>query len=218
MSDIVIAIDGPAGAGKSTVARALAHRMKLPHIDTGAMYRALALKALREGADLGDGEALGLLAAASSIRLIGDRCLLDGEEVTAEIRLNEVTAAASVVASHPQVRRRLVALQRAAVVGGAVVEGRDIGTVVLPAADVKVFLTASEDERALRRSRDLAAAGTAQSFHDVKTSILKRDRSDSGRAESPLVVAHDAVVIDSTGREVDEIVEEIIKTAKGARS
>lgn len=207
----MIAIDGPAGSGKSTVARATAERLRLPHLDTGAIYRALALKALRTGIAAGDPAGLAELAGTTAIALHGPNVILDGEDVTAEIRAPQVTACVSHVSSHVQVRERMVGVQRR-MVGeqGAVVEGRDIGTVVLPDADLKIFLTADPSERAKRRAAELAGSDPAEILEE----ILERDRSDSERDASPLAVAPDAVVIDSTGRTVDEIVDEIERYVK----
>jgi cytidylate kinase len=182
----VIAIDGPAGSGKSTVARTLAQRLGLDYLDTGAMYRSVALAAVRQGVALDD--VSGLAALAASVET----------DTTAAIRTPEVNAAVSVVAAVPEVRRELVKRQRAwaDAHGGGVVEGRDIGTVVFPEAALKVFLTASEEERARRRHEE-ADPG-------------RRDRLDSARAVSPLKAADDALVIDTTGRSVEEVVEEVL--------
>ncbi|MFN2609231.1 MAG: (d)CMP kinase [Acidimicrobiales bacterium] len=198
----VVAIDGPVGAGKSTVSRAVAARLGLDHLDTGAMYRSVALAALGHGLDpeSASGEELARVAAAADIR-VGERVLLDGDDVTDRLRSPEVGWAVSAVAARPEVRVELVRRQRAwaAERGGGVVEGRDIGSVVFPDAAVKVFLTASDEERARRRSSDEDAAALA-----------RRDRLDSTRAASPLARASDAVVVDSTGRSVDEVVDEIV--------
>lgn len=208
----VVAIDGPAGSGKSTVAREASARLSLPHIDTGAIYRALTLKAVRARIALGDGAALAGLADRTRIELDEDRVIVDGEDVTLQIREAEVTASVSQVSSHLEVRERMVAVQRELVGdGGAVVEGRDIGTVVLPDADIKIFLTAAPEERARRRAAELAGRGPAE----VLGEILERDRSDSERAASPLAIPKGAVVIDSTGRVVEEIVDEIERLVEG---
>ena len=201
----IVAIDGPVGSGKSTVARAVAARLGLDCLETGAMYRAVAFAVLRRttagdiGPDLEPAD-VAAVARAVEIRLGQDRVLVDGEDVTDEIRTPGVGRMVSAVAAVPEVRTQLVALQRewVAAHGGAVVEGRDIGSVVFPDADLKVFLTASPEERARRRDDEDA--------DDVR----RRDRLDSTRAVSPLVVAHGAVVIDSTGRSVDEVVDEIV--------
>jgi cytidylate kinase len=215
-SRLVIAIDGPAGSGKSTVARRLAERLRLPHLDTGAMYRALTLKALRGGVPLDDEEALSRLAGGTRIDVDGDRVVLDGEDVTGEVRTPPVTASVSQLSVHPQVRAAMVRRQREHVrEAGAVVEGRDIGTVVLPDADLKVFLTASAEERARRRAADLRADGVEVEEAEVLREITARDRRDSQRANSPLRAAEGAVVIDSTGRGVDSVVGEIERLARG---
>ena len=196
----VVAIDGPVGSGKSTVAKAVAERLGLPMLETGAMYRAVALAALRRGLDV-DREMPDVVALAAEMTVeVGDRVYIDGEDVTGELRNDDVNRVVSVVAAAPGVRRALVSQQRAwaAANGGGVVEGRDIGTVVFPDAAVKVFLTASVAERARRRGPD----------EDAEV-LARRDHLDSTRATSPLVAAPDAVVIDSTALTVDEIVEEI---------
>ncbi|HUZ19479.1 MAG TPA: (d)CMP kinase [Acidimicrobiales bacterium] len=209
-----VAIDGPGGAGKSTVAGILAERLGLERLDTGAMYRALTLLALRHGTDPADGAGLAGLAREMELSL-GDRVVLDGEDVTAEIRAGEVNEVVSLVAAHPEVRAELVERQRAWVVahGGGVVEGRDIGSVVLPGAELKVFLTASPEERAARRAAETVSGGGAPpaDVASVGQQIAARDLLDSSRSVSPLAVANGAVVIDSTGRTVDEVVEEVLK-------
>ncbi|TMK85433.1 MAG: (d)CMP kinase [Actinobacteria bacterium] len=191
----LVAIDGPAGSGKSTVARTVAGRLGAAYLDTGAMYRSVALAALERGVDPTDGEALAKLAGALDIE-VGERVLVDGVDATTAIRGPDVTAVVSAVSAHPPVRAEMVRRQRrwAEAHGGGVLEGRDIGSVVFPHADVKVFLTASEEERARRRAAD----------------ISRRDTIDSTRAASPLRPADDAVVIDTTGRTVDEVVDEVL--------
>lgn len=196
----VIAIDGPVGAGKSTVAQALADRLGLPMLSTGAMYRAVALAAVRRGLDV-EHQMPAVAALAPRVTVdVGERVRLDGEDVTGELRNDDVNRVVSLVAADPGVRRALVSAQRAwaEAHGGGVVEGRDIGTVVFPDAAVKVFLTASSQERARRRGGDEDAAGLA-----------RRDHLDSTRATSPLVAAPDALIIDSTDLTVAEIVGEI---------
>ncbi len=207
----VVAIDGPSGSGKSTVSRAVAAVLGLEVLDTGAMYRAITLAALDQGVDLTDGAALAALAARSTVD-IGDRIVLDGRDVTAAIRGPAVTGAVSTVSAHPAVRSILVERQRSWVEahGGGVVEGRDIGTVVFPDAPVKVFLTASADERASRRQRDEVAAARQVAIDAVRDDLVRRDRLDSSRAASPLVVAGDALRIDTTDRTVDDVVAEIV--------
>jgi cytidylate kinase len=196
----LVAIDGPAGSGKSTVSRALAGRLGIERLDTGAMYRAVAWAALQRRIDPADADAVAAIADGAVIELGPDGVSIDGADATAAIRRPEVNAAVSVVAANPAVRAALVARQRAwaARRGGGVVEGRDIGTVVFPGADLKVYLTASPEERARRRG-DEAAGGVA-----------RRDALDSSRAASPLARADDARLLDTTGRTVDEVVEEIV--------
>lgn len=211
----VVAIDGPAGSGKSTVARAVARRLGLAYLDTGAMYRSVTFAALRDGLDPGDADAVARLSERIELALVPaagaaelDRVLVDGADVTAEIRSSDVTGAVSTVAANPQVRRELVRRQRewAATRGGGVLEGRDIGTVVFPDADLKVYLTASDHERATRRNRELGDVG-----HDaVAADLARRDRIDRSRSASPLAVADGAVTIDTTGRSIDDIVDEVV--------
>ena len=205
----VIAIDGPAGAGKSTVAKAVADRLGLDRLDTGAMYRAVTLKALEQGVDPRDAQGCATLARSMSLS-VGERVVLDGEDVTEQIREPSVTEAVSVVAAHPQVRAELVSRQRAWVManGGGVVEGRDIGSVVLPEADLKVFLTADPAERVWRRAVEQGTGPDELAL--TAESIRRRDELDSGRTASPLVAAPDAIVVDSTGRSVESVVEEVL--------
>ena len=203
----VIAIDGPAGSGKSTVARRVAERLELPYLDTGAMYRAVAFAALRRGIDPGDAETVGRLAQQVEID-VADIVTVDGVDATIEIRGPEVTRAVSAVAANAEVRRELVSRQREWAIkhDGGVVEGRDIGSVVFPAAEVKFFLTASDAERAQRRSREALDLD----YDTVAADIAQRDHVDSTREASPLTRAEDAVVIDTTGRAVDDIVAEVL--------
>lgn len=209
MSGPVIAIDGPAGSGKTTLSRILAERLGIVHVDTGAIYRALTLAALREGIAPGDGAALEALAGVVKIELRAGRVMLGAEDVTVAIREREVTAMVSEVSAHPVVRERMVALQRhLAGDRGVVMEGRDIGTVVLPRADVKVFLTADPEERAMRRAGEMHDDPRGQ-HEKVLNELTERDRIDSERGSSPLSLAPGAVVVDSTGRGVEEIADEI---------
>jgi cytidylate kinase len=204
----LVAIDGPAGSGKSTVARAVAERLGAAHLDTGAMYRSVALAALERGVDAGDGEALAKLAKGLDIE-VGERVLVDGVDATTAIRGADVTAVVSAVSAHPPVRAEMVRRQRRWAEdhgGDGVVEGRDIGTVVFPEADVKVFLTASEQERARRRQRDERAPDVSA----VAADLARRDAVDSTRAASPLRAASDAVVIDTTRRTVDDVVDRVL--------
>ncbi|HYA68815.1 MAG TPA: (d)CMP kinase [Acidimicrobiales bacterium] len=209
---MVVAIDGPAGAGKSTLATALADHLGLERLDTGAMYRAVAWAALVHEVDIGDPAALGDLARRTEIE-VGTRVVVDGIDATESIRSPAVDAAVSAVAANPAVRTELVARQRAWVAAhqGGVVEGRDIGTVVLPDADLKVYLTAATAERAARRA---AQRGEEADVDEVAAQLRRRDRLDSTRRESPLVsardVAADAIVVDSTGRTLDDVVAEVL--------
>jgi cytidylate kinase len=209
----VVAIDGPAGAGKSTVARAVADRLGVTVLDTGAMYRAVTLACLRAGVDLDDADACTKIGAACTIVLGDDRTVtLDGVDVTRAIRTPEVTQAVSTVSAHPTVRAIMVAHQRAWAKRHhvTVVEGRDIGTVVFPDAAVKVFLVASVDERARRRLLDEEEHGRSPALDDLRADIARRDALDSGREASPLRPADDAVRIDTTGRTIDDVVDEIV--------
>jgi len=208
----IVAIDGPAGAGKSTLARAVAEYLGLDRLDTGAMYRAVTWAALRRGVDLGDAGAVADLARRLAID-VGGRVLVDGEDATAGIRTPEVDAAVSVVAANPDVRAELVRRQRAWVAerGSGVVEGRDIGTVVLPDADLKIYLTASSETRARRRAEE---RGQGRTVGEVAQDLSRRDLLDSTRAASPLPapqdVADDAKVIDSTGKSARSVFEEVV--------
>jgi cytidylate kinase len=207
---MVIAIDGPAGAGKSTVARALAERLGFTYLDSGALYRCVALAALRTGADLDDGASLGSLAAGLRIELAGNRVTVGGEDVSEAIRRPEVSEAASRVSVHPQVREAMVARQRELIAAGSyVAEGRDIGTVVSPEAVLKVFLTATDDERARRR-----AAETGEGLDEVLVAQAERDARDSAREHGALRPAADAIELDTTGLDVDAVVELIAALAR----
>ncbi|HHW43258.1 MAG TPA: (d)CMP kinase [Desulfotomaculum sp.] len=218
---IAIAIDGPAGAGKSTVAREVARQLGFLYIDTGAMYRALTLKALRRGINPADEPALEALARESRIDLTagdggGCRIFLDGEEVTEAIREPAVSRNVSLVARIPGVRSNMVRRQREMAENSAVVmEGRDVGTVVLPGAQVKIFLTASPEERARRRQRDLLAKGHHLSLEQLIQEIRERDRLDSSREVAPLVPAPDAWIIDSSHLNTGQVVEMIIGRIRG---
>jgi cytidylate kinase len=204
---MIITIDGPAGAGKSSAARALAGRLGIEFLDTGAMYRAVALAALRRGIDLGDETALGRLVDGLVLELRPHQVLLCGEDVTSAIRTAEVTAATGPVADSPAVRRRLVQLQRRIAAGrDFVCEGRDQGTVVFPGATCKFFLTADPHERALRRQRDMAARCEAVELSAVLAAQEARDRRDAERDLAPMRPAADAIIVDSTHLRPDEVV------------
>ncbi len=213
----VVAVDGPAGSGKSTVSQAVAAALGLEVLDTGAMYRVVTLAALETGSDLADGAALGALAARVAIDL-GTGVRLDGRDVGPAIRGPEVTAAVSQVSAHPEVRTVLVARQRAwaEARGGGVVEGRDIGTVVFPDAPLKIFLTADEAERARRRQQDENAADRPADVTAVAADLARRDRLDSSRATSPLAAAPDAVVVDTTAMTREEVVAHVVDLAHRA--
>lgn len=207
---MVIAIDGPAGAGKSSVARGVAAALGFTYLDSGAMYRSVALAALRSATDLDDPTAMGELARSLRIGVANGRIELDGDDVTDAIRSAEVTVAASHVAVHPEVRAAMVERQKALIDAGRyVAEGRDIGTVVSPDAPLKVFLTASDEERAGRR-----AAETGELADDVLASQRRRDARDSEREHGALRAAQDAVELDTTGVPLDAVVERVVKLAR----
>lgn len=216
----VVAIDGPSGVGKSTVGKIVARRLGLPYLDTGAMYRAVGLAARRAGLALpiGDPDGVVRVAERADVRVTGDaRTLLDGEDVSAEIRTPEASRWASAVAAIPGVRRRLAVLQRElALAAGGVLEGRDIGTKVVPETPHKFFLTARADVRAERRYRELSAKGTPQPLEDVRRDIEARDRADETRADSPLVRTPGHRLLDTSARSAEEAAEEILAAVAGA--
>ena len=206
----MITIDGPSGAGKGTVARAVASKLGYGYVDSGAMYRAVAWKSIRDGAALNDEEAVVSVAEKSHIEVGATRITIDGHDVTRQIRTPKIDQAAALVARLPKVRAILVARQHDLGEGGGIVmEGRDIGTVVFPNAEVKVYLDASAEERARRRASDPAHLGGPTVVSEVATLLTERDRLDSTRASSPLSRARDAVVIDTTGKSIREVVGEI---------
>ena len=212
-----VAIDGPAGAGKSTVARAVAEALGFNYVDTGALYRAVTLAAIERGVDVLDGSAVASLASEVAIEPGGAGITLAGVDVSDAIRRRDVTAKVSVVSAHPQVRAALLELQRrAAQEADVVMEGRDVGTKVLPDAELKVFLTASLDERTKRRGSELGIAEEGP-LAELRKSIATRDSHDASRSESPLARAADAVEIDTTGRTVDDVTKEIVGLVLGGR-
>ena len=219
MKRIVVAIDGPAGAGKSTIARRVAEKLGYLYLDTGAMYRAVALWALRLNVALDDMHRLEQLALSAAITLEGARVTLNGEDVSEAIRTPEVSAAASQVSAVPAVRRALVDKQRAMAESTSVVmEGRDIGTVVFPNAAVKIFLDASAEVRALRRHDELAARGAEPDQDQVARDINERDQRDRARAEAPLVQAPDAVLLDSTTLTLEQVEEAVLRLVRARTS
>jgi len=213
---MIIAIDGPSGSGKSTLGRLLARALNLLYIDTGSMYRAVALAVIEARVDPTDAAAVTALANRIEIDLKGDpdslSVLVDGREVTEQIRTERVTEMASVVSTIPGVRRAMVERQRAIGKRGAVLNGRDIGTVVFPDADVKFFLDAAPEERAERRYiEDQQKSSSSATLAETLADMMERDRRDSTRADSPLKVADDAIVIDSTGKTIEEVLSEMLK-------
>ena len=216
--EAILAIDGPAGAGKSTVARRCANALGVEMLDTGAMYRAVTLAVLRSGGAIDDAVACTAVAEGSVIDLVDGVTRLDGEDVSVAIRSPEVTSTVSAVSAHRGVRAALVAHQRrwSQAHGRGVVEGRDIGSVVFPDARCKIYLDATPRERAERRRRDELAAGRDVDIEALVVDIERRDALDSNRAESPLVRARDAIVFDTSGRTIDDIVEHIVERYRDA--
>jgi CMP/dCMP kinase len=211
---LIIAIDGPSGAGKSTLGRMLARELNLLYIDTGSMYRAVALAVMESSVSSHDDVAVGSLAARVSIDLRGDpdslEITLEGRDVTEEIRSEEVTHLSSIISAIPEVRRAMVERQREMGKQGAVLNGRDIGTVVFPEADVKFFLTAVPEERAKRRFVEEHAQDRSVSFDETLADMSERDQRDTTRSDSPLTTAKDAMVIDSTGLSVNDVFEQMM--------
>jgi CMP/dCMP kinase len=203
----VIAIDGPAGAGKSTVAKLVAEATGLPYLDTGAMYRCVALQCVRTGIDSSHESEVAAIADSIDITFVDTQCLMNGEDVSTDIRTTEIASIVSILAAQSPVRTAMRTQQQRWIAqqGGGVVEGRDIGTVVFPDAELKVFLTASPEERASRR-----VGQTGGNLSEIATNIAERDRIDSQRLDSPLRPADDAVVVDSTGLTITEVVGEIV--------
>jgi CMP/dCMP kinase len=211
---LIIAIDGPSGSGKSTLGRMLARELGLLYIDTGSMYRAVALAVLESSTNETDDVAVGVLAEKVDIDLVGDpdslRVTLDGRNVSERIRDDEVTKMSSIVSTIPAVRRAMVERQRELGRRGAVMNGRDIGTVVFPDADVKFFLTAIVEERAERRLAEEREHNPAATYEQTLVDIIERDRRDTTREDSPLVAAKDAIIIDSTGRPITEVFQRMM--------
>lgn len=214
--ELIIAIDGPSGAGKSTLSKLLAKKLGYVNIDTGAMYRSVALAAMRTGTDPSDEKALAQLANSVRIEFIrnpeGERVLLNGEDVSADIRTPEVSLLTSRVSACAAVRQAMVHCQREmGRAGGVVLEGRDIGTVVFPGAEVKLFLVATAEERGRRRYEELRAKGMAVELEQTIADVIARDEADSSRTHAPLVQAADAVAVDSTGIGINEVLEKMLE-------
>jgi cytidylate kinase len=212
---MIIAIDGPSGSGKSTLGRMLARALNLLYIDTGSMYRAVALAVIEADIDPANAEAVTELANRIDINLEGDpeslSVLLNGRDVTDQIRTEGVSAMSSIVSSIPGVRRAMVERQRAMAQRGAILNGRDIGTVVFPEADVKFFLTAVPEERAERRFReDQSSSSASSTLAQTLAEMIERDRRDSTRADSPLRAADDAILVDSTGKDIEQVFQEML--------
>jgi cytidylate kinase len=221
---MIIAIDGPSGAGKSTLGKMLAKKLSLLYLDTGAMYRAVALSVLQKGVGFEDRDRIAEIAETAVIDLVGEpdalRIFLDGSDVTAEIRTLEAAQAASVVSTISEVRRIMVSHQREIgenAPNGCVLEGRDIGSVVFPAADVKFFLTAKPEARALRRFEEDKAKGRSSTYEQTLAEINERDERDVSREDSPLTIAEDAVVIDTSELDLTEVFEQMIAVIEGTR-
>lgn len=213
---MIVTIDGPAGSGKSTVARLLAERLQVRFLDTGAMYRAVALAVHRAGLSEHDRAAVAALVSTLQMEFRDQRLLLNGDDVTGAIRTPEVTAISSIVASNPIVRDRLVELQREiGRQGSLVTEGRDQGTVVFPQAEFKFYLTASLEARALRRERELNTKGSSQSLQDVRQQLQLRDARDETRELAPLKPAADAICLDTSDLTIAEVLEEMLYTVQG---
>jgi len=216
MKPLIIAIDGPSGAGKGTIARTIAGELGYRHVDSGAMYRAIGWKALQHQVSFDNEPAIERMAQEADVQLAGDRVSIDGVDITRAIRTPEIDRAAAGVARLPTVRAVLVDQQRRLGGGGGIVmEGRDIGTVVFPQADVKIYLDASPDERARRRAADPAHSAGSTPVSEVVTALTARDELDRTRAVSPLYAAADAVLVDTTGKSIAEVVREVMTVIRG---
>lgn len=212
MKKIVVAIDGPAGAGKSTISKLVAQKLGIEYIDTGAMYRAVTLKIIRNNIDINDDVILEKMLNSTEITLDNGKVYLDGEDVSAEIRQLYVSSRVSEIAAKQVVRDRLVELQRKmALSKNVIMDGRDIGTVVLKDANYKIYLTASVEERAARRYKEFCQQNSSVTFQEICNDIKERDRIDMNRRYNPLVKAEDATLVDTTGKSIDEVVEEILR-------
>ena len=219
MRKLIIAIDGPSGVGKGTIARAIASELGYRHVDSGAMYRAVGWKAIQLGVPFDDEAGVVRIAEASTIEISASLVTIDGVDVTRAIRTPDIDAAAAAVARLPRVRTILVDRQRAlGADGGIVMEGRDIGTVVFPNADVKLYLDASPEERARRRATDPAHTGVSANVLEVVTQLTQRDESDRTRTVSPLYAAGDATVVDTTGKSIDQVVSEAMALIRRRQS
>jgi cytidylate kinase len=208
----VVAIDGPAGAGKSTIAKLLADRIKYTYIDSGAMYRALTLKVLETGIDVKDTQAVINISRNVDIDFKDRSIYLEGRKVDEEIRQERINKNVSAVAAIPEVRRNIVNLQRGISIGkNVVMDGRDVGTVIFPKSFIKFFITASLEERSKRRYAELELSGSADDLEDIRGQIAKRDYVDSNREDSPLIQAEDAILIDTTGKNIEEVLHEVLK-------
>lgn len=215
MKKFAIALDGPAGSGKSTAAKLAAARLGIVYVDTGAMYRTVAYACGKKGVSLEDEDAVVAALEGLDMQIMpqadGQRILLDGQDVTTEIRTPEIGKGASIVGAYQKVRERMVALQQAmARECSVIMDGRDIGTVVLPDAEVKIYLDAAVEERAKRRMGELAEKGEAADFEEIKKMIIQRDANDMNRAHSPLKKAEDAIVLDTTGMDIEQVLQAIL--------
>ncbi|HYE10715.1 MAG TPA: (d)CMP kinase [Patescibacteria group bacterium] len=211
MDNRVVAIDGPAGAGKSTIAKLLADRIKYTYIDSGAMYRALTLKVLESSINIADTKEIIDISKEVDIDFL-DKCIyLDGKVVDKQIREERINKNVSIVAAIPEVRKNIVRIQRKISIGkNVVMDGRDVGTVIFPHAFIKFFITASIEERAMRRYAEIEASGMSVNLHDIKSQIEKRDYTDSTREDSPLLQAADAILIDTSGKSIEEVLQVVI--------